>query len=78
MVKNILLVVMTIVSLMFVGYAFIQKLEADKQFELAVASRIEAEKMKSSAVEYRHEVEEQRALAKEAIEALASCRKSMN
>ena len=76
MIKNILLVVMTIVSLMFFGYAFIQKLEADKQFELAVAARTEAVRMELSANENKREAEEQRALAKEAIEALTACQKN--
>jgi hypothetical protein len=75
MIKNILLVVMTIVTLMFFGYAVIQKLEADKQFELAVASRIEAEKMAIMSEDIKREAEKQRLLAKEATEALAACRK---
>jgi len=80
MVKNILLIVMTIVSLMFFGYAFIQKLEADKQFLISEKLTEEVEKQKSIAVmneqlaiAAQKEAEKQHVLA---VEALAACEKS--
>ena len=76
----IVLTLATIISLLFLVYAFMQKLEADKQRAIAVAEkmeadqqRAEAEKMRLMAEYQKIEAEKQRALAEEA---LAACEKS--
>lgn len=43
LVKNILLIVLAFTSLLFFAFGFIQKIEADKQREIAVKAQIEAE-----------------------------------
>lgn len=70
MVKNILLVVLTILSLMFFAFGYIQKIEADRQTELVITIKIEAEKAKAEeliqrdrAVAAQAEADAQRALA---------------
>jgi len=80
LVKNILLVVMTIFSLMCFAFASIQKLEADKQKEVAVKAQIEAEMnfkeaemQRAIAMAAQREAEKQAMLA---AEALAACEKN--
>ena len=74
MVKNILLVVMTIVSLMCFGYGYIQKIDADQKASLAVALKIEADRAKTEEMKAKDaattalaEAALQRALAQAAI-----------
>ena len=76
---SIVLTGATVISVLFLTYAFIQKLEADKQREFAIMAkmeadqqRAEAEKMRLTAEYQRREAEQQRALA---LEALAACEK---
>ncbi|GEM_PF-2368119 len=76
----IVLALATLLSVIFLLYAFIQKLEADKQTALAIEMRMEAEKQREEAerqrlmAEYQKmEAEKQRVLA---LEALANCEKS--
>ena len=70
----------TIVSILFLIYGFLQRLEADKQFKLAVQYKMEliqakeeAEKMKLIAEAAKAEVQEQRDLAEQR---LIECEKS--
>lgn len=53
----------TIISILFLIYAFIQKLEADKNFELAEARRVEAEDLRVKAENSFKEAEKQRIAA---------------
>lgn len=80
MIKNILLIVMTVLALMFFVFGYIQKLETDKQTELAYAlkvqaeqARLEAERMRLAAQYHQMQAEKQKASA---LEALAACEKS--
>jgi choline-glycine betaine transporter len=84
---SIVLALATLLSVLFLVYAFIQKLEADKQAELATEMKMEAERQRAEADKHRltaeherhqamaarDEAERQRALAEEA---LANCQKS--
>lgn len=77
---SIILTLSTIISILFLIYAFMQKLEADMQRKAAEEARIEAEhqrteaeKMRLTAEYAKAEAEKQRALA---VEALAACEKS--
>jgi hypothetical protein len=70
MIKNILLIVMTVFSLLCFGYAYVQKLDADKQRELAVTNQMKAEQATIEAVKAgdmaraaQAEADQQRALA---------------
>ena len=78
--KNILLGVMTILALIFFVFGYIQKIEADRQTELALTlkqeaetQRVEAEKMRLMAEYHQMEAEKQKASV---LEALAACEKS--
>lgn len=66
--KNILLIVLAITTLLFFVYGYIQKLEADKQREIAVKAQIEAENSFK-------EAEMQRSLAVHQMELLMTARK---
>jgi cbb3-type cytochrome oxidase subunit 3 len=70
MIKNILLVVMTILTLMSFVFAYVQKLEADNQRELAIAlkqqavqSEIKVTQSMMVAEQARSEADKQRSLA---------------
>ena len=77
---TIVLTLATLISLLFLVYAFIKKLEADKQREIAVIEKMEAERqrtlaeqMRLTAVYQQMQSEKARVLAEEA---LAACEKS--
>lgn len=79
-VTAVVLAISTLISVLFLIYAFMQKLEADAQREIAVQLKVEAEKQREMAevnrkvAEYaQREAEVQR---KKAEEALAECQKS--
>ena len=76
----IVLTISTLVSVLFLIYAFVQKLEADKQREIAVKSQLEAEVQRAAAERQREVAEYQRMLAEksalEAAKALEECRNS--
>jgi hypothetical protein len=74
--KNILLIVTTILALMCFAFGYVQKLEADRQRELAIILKTQAEQAELKAVQQqelaeaaRAEAEKQRILAMEAISA---------
>ena len=76
----IVLSLATFISVLFLVYAFIQKLEADKQKEVSVQfiveaqkQREEAEKQRAMAFAAQKEADKQRVLA---IEALKNCEKN--
>jgi preprotein translocase subunit SecF len=80
MMTSIVLTMGTLMSILFLIYTFMQKLEADKQTEIAVKAkmeadrnRIEAETMRITAEYHQKQAVQQRALAEEA---LAACEKS--
>ena len=77
---SIVLTMATLISVLFLVYAFVQKLEADKQRALAVEAmeeankqRTEAEKMRITAQYQQMQAEKSRTQAEEA---LAACEKS--
>ena len=77
---SIVLTLGTFMSILFLIYAFMQKLEAEKQTAMAVEAKIEAEKqrteaekMRLTAIYHEHEAVQQRKLAEEA---LVACEKS--
>lgn len=76
----IVLATSTIITILFLIYSFLQKLEADKNYQLAEQYRIEAELAKNEAQKQRDlaeatraEAEKQRQLAEQA---LAECQKT--
>jgi Flp pilus assembly protein TadB len=78
--SSIILFFATLISILFLVYAFIQKQEADKQKEIAVRAmtmaeeqRAEAEQQRRAAEAARIEAVNQQALA---AEALANCEKN--
>jgi WD40 repeat protein/energy-coupling factor transporter ATP-binding protein EcfA2 len=56
----------TVISILFLIFAFLQKLEADANFELAEQRRIEAEGLKVAAEQARDDAEKQKILAEQA------------
>src|SRR5688572_33137471 len=73
---GIVLAMATVISVLFLVYAFVQKLEADKQRALAVEAtkeaekqRTEAEKMRITAQYQQMEAEKSRAQAEAALAA---------
>lgn len=74
----IALTLATLISILFLVYAFIQKLEAEKQYEISERLRIEAEAQKKVAEHLKAAAEYQRMLAEknasEAAKALEECR----
>lgn len=79
-ITSVVLAIATLVSVLFLVYAFMQKLEADQLRIEAEQFRMEAERQKTiaeqneaMAMASRAEAERQRALAEQALE---DCRKS--
>jgi hypothetical protein len=76
----IVLTLATVVSILFLVYAFMQKLEADKQRSMAVAAQQEAEKQRGEAEKMRLTVQYQLMQAEKqreaAAAALAACEQS--
>jgi C4-dicarboxylate-specific signal transduction histidine kinase len=77
---SIVLTMATLISVLFLVYAFMQKQEADKQRAMVVEAKMEADHQREEAVKMRltaeyakMEAEKQRDLA---VEALAACEKS--
>jgi cell division protein FtsX len=83
----IVLSLATLLSVLFLVYAFVQKLEAEKQAELAIEMKVEADRQREEAerqrvtalyaqhqaVAAKEEADKQRSLA---LEALVNCEKS--
>ena len=70
---SIVLTMATLISVLFLMYAFVKKLEAEKQTKIATKQRELAIQNFKKAQAAREEAEKQRALAEEA---LAACEKS--